>query len=131
MSAPSSRSARAAGPGPQTAELGASGLSFALQQVTEMDPTEPRRPGSTPITRVNGDNVTLLMWIERESQPCEWLVVRSTRDGELLASISDGLEGRNNHAHCSRSGQSDCLVRRPSDCLRHDAGQDAGFRRDM
>ena len=64
----------------------------------EMPSNEPKRPGPTPIIRLDGDTITYFLWIERRSHPCDLLVVRCDGDGNVFASI------RNDFEVCNRYG---------------------------
>jgi len=52
-----------------------------------MPSNEPRRPGSTPIIRLDGNSVTYHLWITQPLGRCDLLVIRCDGHGNVLASI--------------------------------------------
>ena len=65
--------------------------------VGKMPSNEPKRPGPTPIIRLDGDTITYFLWIDRRSRPCDMLVLRCDGRGNVFASIRDDFEVCNGH----------------------------------
>ena len=65
--------------------------------VAEMPSNEPKRPGPTPVIRLDGDTITYFLWIDRRTHPGEVLVLRCDGTGNVFASIRNDIEVCNRH----------------------------------
>ncbi len=52
-------------------------------------PSEPARPGSTPIITVDGATIVYRIWIVGLNGRCELLVIRCASSGDISASIGE------------------------------------------